>query len=72
MLIDLTLQPADLIEAWDLAIINEVRVDPKKQVGLALMRFCNQHGLVKIEKSVSEYSPCLSAIYKGPLLGDEQ
>ena len=71
MLIDLTQQPADLIEAWDLAIINEVRVDPKKQVGLALMRFCNQHGLVKIEKNTSEYSPCLSAPYKGPLLGDE-
>lgn len=71
MLIDLTQQPADLIEAWDLSIINEVRVETKKQVGLALMRFCNQHGLVKIEKNTGEYSPCLSARYKGPLLGDE-
>jgi 5'-3' exonuclease len=71
MLIDLTQQPADLIEKWDLAIINEVRVEPKKQVGIALMRFCNQHGLIKIEKSTNEYSPCLSALYNGHLLGDE-
>jgi len=71
MLIDLTQQPADLIEKWDLAIIDEVRTEPKKQVGLALMRFCNQHGLVKIEKNTAEYSPCLSATYKGPFLGDE-
>jgi len=71
MLIDLTQQPADLIEKWDLAVINEVRVEPKKQVGIALMKFCNQHGLVKIEKTTNEYSTCLSALYKGHLLGDE-
>jgi 5'-3' exonuclease len=71
MLIDLTQQPADLIEKWDLAVINEVRVEPKKQVGIALMRFCNQHGLIKIERSTGEYSPCLSAIYKGYLLGED-
>ena len=71
MLIDLTKQPADLIEKWDLAVINEVRVEPKKQVGVALMRFCNQHGLIKIEKNTGDYSPCLSATYKGYLLGDE-
>ena len=70
MLIDLTQQPADLIEKWDLSIINEVRVELKKQVGIALMRFCNQHGLIKIEKNTSEYSPCLSAVYDGYLLGD--
>ncbi len=71
MLIDLTQQPADLIEKWTLAIINEVRVEPKKQVGLALMRFCNHHGLIKIEKNTGDYSQCLSATYKGYLLGDE-
>lgn len=72
MLIDLTQQPADLIDKFDMAIINEVRVDVKKQVGIALMRFCNQHGLVKIEKASQEYSPCLSAVYQGHLLDDEQ
>lgn len=72
MLIDLTQQPADLIDKFDLAIINEVRVDVKKQVGIALMRFCNHHGLVKIEKASQEYSPCLSATYQGHLLGDDE
>jgi len=71
MLIDLTQQPADLIEKFDLSIINEVRVEPKKQVGIALMQFCNQHGLVKIEKNSQDYSQCLSALYKGHLLGNE-
>lgn len=70
MLIDLTQQPADLIKKWNLAIINEVCIEPKKQVGIALMRFCNQHGLIKIEKNISEYSPFLSATYKGHLLED--
>lgn len=68
MLIDLTQQPADLIDKFDLTIIDEVSIELKKQVGLALMRFCNQNGLVKIEKSSGEYSPCFSSPYKGPLI----
>lgn len=72
MLIDLTQQPPDLIDKFDMAIVNEVRVEAKKQVGLALMRFCNHHGLVKIEKLSGEYSPCLSAVYQGYLLGTEE
>ncbi len=71
MLIDLSQQPADLIDKFDLAIINEVNVPAKKQVGLALMRFCNQHGLVKIERSSGEYSQCFSSPYKGLLLQPE-
>jgi len=69
LLIDLSHQPADLIEKFDECIIRSIVRDPRKQVGLALMRFCNQQGLVKIEKSSSEYSPCLSAVYRGPLVG---
>lgn len=67
MLIDLTMQPAELIEVFDKTIIEEVNVDTKTQVGVALMRFCNQHGLVKIEKTTSEYSQCFSSPYSGPL-----
>jgi hypothetical protein len=67
MLIDLAQQPADLIDKFDLAIVTETCTDNKKQVGLALMRFCNQNGLVKIEKSTQEYSPCFSSAYTGPL-----
>lgn len=68
MLIDLAQQPADLIDKFDLSIVTEVCTDNKKQVGLSLMRFCNQHGLVKIEKSTQEYSPCFSSTYTGPLI----
>jgi 5'-3' exonuclease len=68
MLIDLTQQPADLIEKWSIEIINSVQKPMIKQVGIALMRFCNQHGLIKIEKNTGEYSPCLSASYQGYLL----
>jgi 5'-3' exonuclease len=71
MLIDLTQIPQDLIDKFDIAIISEVQNEPKKQVGIALMRFCNQHGLVKIEKTINDYSPCLSAKYTGYLLGGE-
>jgi hypothetical protein len=70
-LIDLSQQPADLIDKFDLAIISEVNTEIKKQVGLALMRFCNQHGLVKIEKNTSEYSPCFGSQYRGFLLQSE-
>ena len=70
LLIDLKQQPADLIEKFDVSIMNEVSIDARKQVGLSLMRFCNQHGLVRIEKNIPEYSTCFSAIYQGSLLDD--
>lgn len=67
VLIDLTQQPADLLDKFDRTIIDEVSIEPKKQVGVALMRFCNLHGLIKIEKNVNDYSPCFSAHYDGLL-----
>lgn len=65
LLIDLSSQPADLVEKFNDCISRAIVREPRKQVGLALMRFCNTQGLVKIEKSSSEYSPCLSSVYKG-------
>jgi hypothetical protein len=67
-LIDLTQQPADLIEKFDLAIKDSINVPLKNQVGIALMQFSSLHGLVKIEKNVSEYSACFSTPYQGKLL----
>jgi hypothetical protein len=67
MLIDLTQQPPDLIDKFDRTIIEEVNQAAKKQVGLALMRFCNINGLVRIEKNVNDFSPTLSALYEGQL-----
>ncbi|MBX9699953.1 MAG: hypothetical protein K2X74_10990 [Acetobacteraceae bacterium] len=71
LLIDLKNQPADLLEKFDTTIYNAIITQPRKQVGLALMRFCNRHGLVKIEKSAAEYSPCLSSIYHGHLFAEK-
>ena len=68
LLIDLRLQPADLVEKWDQTIADSIVSEHKKQVGIALMKFCNLHGLVRIEKAVQEFSPCLSSVYNGPLL----
>jgi 5'-3' exonuclease len=68
LLIDLRQQPADLLEKFNNTIASCVVREPRRQVGLALMRFCNLHGLVKIEKSVNDYSPCFSSVYSGPLI----
>jgi len=67
MLIDLTQQPLDLIDKFDRHIVDAVNQPTKKQVGVALMRFCNVNGLVRIEKNVNDFSPCLSATYAGQL-----
>jgi hypothetical protein len=66
-LIDLTQQPPDLIDKFDRTIIEEVNQAAKKQVGLALMRFCNINGLVRIEKNVNDFSTPLSSLYEGQL-----
>lgn len=65
LLIDLGMQPSDLIEKFDAVVANSIIRLPRKQVGLALMKFCNMQGLVKIERASGEFSPCLSAVYTG-------
>lgn len=67
LLIDLSQQPVDLIEKFDKTIVDSIVSVPRTQVGLALMRFCNLHGLIRIEKASAEYSPCLSSLYSGKL-----
>jgi len=71
LLIDLNQQPADLIEKFDQAIKSSLIRESRKQVGLALIRFCNVHGLVKIEKTSGEFSHCLSSMYRGCLLEED-
>ena len=66
-LIDLTQQPHDLIEKFDRAIIDSTNKEARKQIGINLMRFCNVHGLVRIEKQVGEFSSTLSSLYEGHL-----
>lgn len=67
LLIDLSLQPMDLIEKFDECIIQNVQKDPRKQVGIALIKFCNFYGLINIGKSASEYSACFSSSYPGQI-----
>ena len=72
LLIDLTMQPPDLVDKFSAKIIDAVNQPRKVQVGIALMRFCNLHGLVRIEKQTGDYSPCFSAPYNGQLIVEEQ
>jgi len=71
-LIDLTQQPIDLIEKFDRVIIESTNKEPRKQIGINLMRFCNVHGLVRIEKQVGEFSSTLSSLYEGNLKMESQ
>lgn len=66
-LIDLTQQPESIKQVLDTTIIETIQKTPKKQVGIALLQFCNRHGLVRIEKSVGDFSHCFSAGYQGQL-----
>lgn len=67
MLIDLSQQPADLVDKFDRMITDEVNKELRKQVGLSLIKFCNLHGLIRIEKNVNDYSVTLSSAYCGNL-----
>ncbi len=67
-LVDLTQQPQELVATWDTCIRSAGNTTPKSQVGIALMKFAAQWGLVRIEKTVSDYSTCFSGAYQGPLL----
>ena len=66
-LIDLAYQPTDLVDKFDLHIIESSNQALNQQVGIALLKFCNQHGLVRIEKTIGEFSACFSTPYQGHL-----
>lgn len=68
LLIDLTQQPADLIEKFDSSILDSIDRPGRSQVGIGLLQFCHTHGLVRIEKSASDFSACFSTPYTGHLL----
>jgi hypothetical protein len=72
LLVDLTKIPPDLVDKFDRMIVDAVLEPVKKQVGINLIRFCNKHGLVRIEKNSSEFSSCLSSSYQGYLLSYRQ
>lgn len=67
LLIDLSAQPSDLLEKWDQVIKESIITQPRTQVGIKLMKFCSQRGLVRIEKYHQDYSPCFSSVYPGQI-----
>jgi hypothetical protein len=66
-LIDLSAQPPEIIEKFDQAILASLNLPARSQVGVALMKFCANWGLVKIEKSAQDYSVCFRSGYQGHL-----
>jgi hypothetical protein len=67
ILIDLTSQPKELVEIWDTCIKTSANQPAKSQIGIALLKFAAQWGLVRIEKTASDYSVCFSSSYSGVL-----
>lgn len=67
-LIDLSKIPEIYADQFDDKIYDKVNDSVKSMVGVNLIKFCNRHGLVRIEKNASDYSTCLSARYNGHLL----
>jgi hypothetical protein len=68
LLVDLTQIPPDLCDKFDAAILETISEPPKQIVGVEFMKFCNRHGLVKLEKQANDFSKLLSAKYTGHLL----
>ena len=67
VLIDLRAQPTELVELFDKAIKDTTNKPLQKQIGINLIKFTAAWGLMRIEKSINEYSPCFSKGYNGYL-----
>ncbi len=63
ILIDLSAQPEDIIEAMDQTISDAIQVRENNQVGLYLLKFCGKYDLVRISDNPGDYTPFLSAGY---------
>ena len=66
-LIDLTAQPADIKEAVDNVIKNDVRTELTPSVGIHLMKFCGKYELTRISDQSESYAKWLNSPYKGIL-----
>ena len=68
-LIDLKAQPADIKEAVDNVIKNDVRITTTPSVGIHLMKFCGKYELTRISEQVDSYAKWLNSPYQGILNG---
>lgn len=64
-LIDLTVQPPDIIEDMDRIIKAAIAEPPKQMVELYFDDFCDDHGLRKLRESKTNILPILSRPYGG-------
>jgi len=62
-LIDLTMQPQEIIDVLDESIFQAVQVDHKKHVGINLMRFCGANNLVRVGDNADDHARYLGASY---------
>jgi len=67
VLIDLTAQPEDLKQAFDDAIVTEMRTTTVPQVGIHFMKFCGKYELNRISEHAETYAKWLNSPYKGTL-----
>lgn len=68
VLIDLTAQPAEIKQAVDDRIKEELRIETIPQVGIHFMKFCGKYELTKISEQPETYAKWLNSPYKGSLL----
>lgn len=69
-LIDLTAQPADIIQTVDDVIQSTVKIKPPAQVGTHFMKFCGKYDLTRIGDQAARYSEWLKKEYSGELLNE--
>jgi len=66
MLIDLTKQPADIVQAIDAAIKQAEQKPVKQMVGAHLLKFCAKYELNSIAKFPTDVANCLNSINPNP------
>jgi hypothetical protein len=69
-LIDLTAQPAEILQTVDDIIQTTVKVTPPTQVGTHFMKFCGKYDLTRIGDQAAQYSEWLKKEYNGELLNE--
>ena len=68
MLIDLRLQPTEIMEQVVTDIVDEVATERKSNVGIHFMKFCSRWDLRKISQYPDEFAAMLNAPYDDHLL----
>ncbi|NJO60948.1 MAG: hypothetical protein HC836_22640 [Richelia sp. RM2_1_2] len=63
ILVDLTQQPAEIIELMDKLILESIKTTKKSNVGVWFMKFCHTYSLTRIEQNADKYVAFLNASY---------